>query len=226
MIVAFANAKGGCGKTTAAVHCAQISHDAGRTVGVIDLDHQATLRTWIEASVDSDRPIGATNVPVVGHGKTAIPAALAEANGRFDNVIIDAAPGGWPDLLHALNAEHAGRPLVDALIVPCRPMPFDWVQYVALRDEVASRPFTHGIATFGMLTQARTNMANYQEAAARMREVDDRTGRPYGFENVIPLREGELARIQFVEAPAQDTDLYQAHARVLAELETLMEYAR
>lgn len=226
MIIAFANAKGGCGKSTAAIHCAQVLHDAGRTVGLVDLDRQATARTWIEASAASDAPVGATVLPVVGHGKTAIPGAVHDGYERFDNVVIDAAPGGWPDLLHALHAERAGRPLVDVVIVPCRPMPFDWVQFIALRNELASDPFTRQIAVFGMLTQARANMSNYQDAADRMNAIDEHTGRPYGFSNYIPVREGELARIQFAYAPDPAADLYHAHERILRELEGLMEIAR
>lgn len=225
MILAFANAKGGCGKTTATVHCAQVLADGGRRVGIMDLDRQATARRWIETSAHTDRPLGATEVAVVGHAKSAVPAALAGAAERYDDVLIDAAPGGWVDLSYALHTAPAGRPLVDAVVVPCRPMPFDWVQYVALRDELAADPVTARIAVFGLLTQARVTMSNYADAAARMAATDERTGRPFGLVTSIPLREGELARIQFVEAPAPDTDLYRAHGRVLAELEQLMEAA-
>lgn len=223
VIYVFANAKGGCGKTTATIHFAQVLADAGRRVAILDLDRQATAARWVEASADTDHPVGAAVVPVAGHGKTAIPAALRYAAERADDVIVDAAPGGIADLGHALHTEGAdGRPLVDVVIVPCRPMPFDFVQQVALRDELADDHVTRQIAVFGLLTQARTNMGNYADAADRMAAVDERTGRRMGFEASIPVREGELARIQFVEAPTAEGDLYQAHRRVLAELTELM----
>ncbi|QEG36260.1 MinD/ParA/CobQ/CobA-like protein [Bythopirellula goksoeyrii] len=47
MLIAFANSKGGVGKSTLAVHLAVLLFDLGKTVALLDTDKQRSSSTWI-----------------------------------------------------------------------------------------------------------------------------------------------------------------------------------
>jgi chromosome partitioning protein len=47
MIIALVNEKGGCGKTTLAVHIACWLADQGNDVAFVDADRQQSARRWI-----------------------------------------------------------------------------------------------------------------------------------------------------------------------------------
>ncbi len=49
MIVAFVNQKGGCGKSTTAVHFAYWLHQQGKRVVVVDADAQQSASRWLSA---------------------------------------------------------------------------------------------------------------------------------------------------------------------------------
>ncbi len=47
MITAFINLKGGCGKSTSAVHLCRYLLEKNKTVALVDADSQATSSSWI-----------------------------------------------------------------------------------------------------------------------------------------------------------------------------------
>jgi chromosome partitioning protein len=119
-VIAFGNEKGGSGKTTAAMHVAVALARMGRSVAVIDLDmRQKSLSRQIENRVEwraragSDlatpqalevAPSTAPSRDVAAQEETqAFARALADADGRFDFLIID-TPGSATELSRLAHA--------------------------------------------------------------------------------------------------------------------------
>jgi chromosome partitioning protein len=147
-VVAIVSQKGGAGKTTVAVHLAVAAQEAGLRSAVIDLDPQATARTWgdrrgVEPDVISDH---AERLPVL------IDAARA---GGADILFVDTAAGADRSSLLAAKA-------ADLIIVPCRPGRFDLDAIGAAIDvaQLARRP------AVAVLNAAPIRSAIVQEAAA------------------------------------------------------------
>jgi chromosome partitioning protein len=122
-VIVVANHKGGCGKTTVAIHIIVALLKEGRRVASFDLDlEQQTLTRYLENRWELSR---LQNVPLEfpahhadseltgadgkGDPRTAFTAALAKLPGRYDFVVID-TPCGSSDL--ALLAHGAADTLV------------------------------------------------------------------------------------------------------------------
>ena len=110
--IALVNQKGGCGKTTLALHLAAAFWMAGEDVLVVDLDPQASAAEWHDARenpmphVESVQP--ARLAKVIAHAKEIGTGAL----------IIDTAPHNEAAALDAARA-------ADLVIVPCQPSIMD-----------------------------------------------------------------------------------------------------
>jgi chromosome partitioning protein len=120
-VIVFGNEKGGSGKSTAAMHIAVALARAGKEVAVIDLDlRQQSLSRQIENRLEWRARAGSTLatpqcLPISASSAQsrdeaaaeegrAFSVAVAEADGRFDFLIID-TPGAATHLSRLAHAE-------------------------------------------------------------------------------------------------------------------------
>lgn len=110
--IAVLSSKGGCGKSTIALHLAVAYANAGLATAVIDVDPQASAAEWKDRREEDDPPV-----------ITAPPSRLAkelerirEAGGEL--VIIDTPPHNGEALATAAR-------LADLVLIPCRPSIMD-----------------------------------------------------------------------------------------------------
>lgn len=87
MIWSIINAKGGVGKTTAAILLAAALHETGRMVRVKDADPQGSASSWAECTLSNADPLG---FPVEPANKATLQHLVA---GPEEVVIIDTPPG-------------------------------------------------------------------------------------------------------------------------------------
>jgi chromosome partitioning protein len=111
MLIVTANAKGGVGKSTLAVHLACWLHERGRKVILVDSDVQSSSAQWMQEAEP--------NIPIVALPTTKsvleiIPSLQAQA----DFVIAD-GPAGIAELTRALLI------VADIALIPCGPSVLD-----------------------------------------------------------------------------------------------------
>lgn len=95
MLIALANVKGGCGKSTTAVHLCHWLARKGKTVGLIDADAQMTSAMWLNAmKADGITVCSVDPEPDDLYDKTN------EFKEQFDYVVID-GPGGLLEVVRA-----------------------------------------------------------------------------------------------------------------------------
>jgi chromosome partitioning protein len=113
--------KGGTGKTTLALNLASAMEADGRTAVIIDLDPQASAKSWHDGREDES--------PVVISAQAArIPEVLKTAQEHgADFVIIDTAP-------HSENASLTAARASDLVLVPTRPAILDLRAIAASAD--------------------------------------------------------------------------------------------
>lgn len=110
--IALVNQKGGCGKTTLALHLAAAFWLAGENVLVLDLDPQASAAEWHDAR---DNPMP--------HVESVQPARLAKVVTHAREIsagvlVIDTAPHSEAAALEAARC-------ADLVLVPCQPSIMD-----------------------------------------------------------------------------------------------------
>ena len=110
--VALVNQKGGCGKTTVALHLAAAFWQHGQNVLVLDLDPQASAAEWHDAR--------ATPLP---HVESVQPARLAKVVAHARDIatgvlVLDTAP-------HSEAASLEAARCADLVLVPCQPSIMD-----------------------------------------------------------------------------------------------------
>ncbi len=111
-VVAVVAQKGGTGKTTLAVSLAVAAEHAGRTVGVVDLDPQASASNWGDRR-ETDSPVVVSTQPArLGHVLNA-----AREQGA-DLLLIDTPPRAEQAAMAAVTA-------AEFVIIPCRPAIYD-----------------------------------------------------------------------------------------------------
>ena len=116
-IIAFANQKGGSGKTTVSANLSVLWANSGYRVAVIDADAQQSLTYWLNA-----------RKKYYGDDYTGIDSYQFDARDLFDNlkdikrkydfIIIDSAPSITFDTLQIIKSS-------DAIFVPVQPSPLD-----------------------------------------------------------------------------------------------------
>ena len=111
MIYGFANAKGGVGKTTIAVHLACWLHRKGDAVAFVDCDSLCSSSSWlaeanpqihVEKAVEPDQLV----------------ALLPKLRKRFENIVID-GPAGLSPITRTIMIR------ADAVLLPCGPSLID-----------------------------------------------------------------------------------------------------
>jgi chromosome partitioning protein len=111
MIVAFANTKGGVGKSTLAVHLAVWLYDRGATVALLDLDKQHSSSTWI-AQAEPKITVRVAASPEECLSELQILA-------RSHEFVIGDGPGGLDDVSRTLLI------LADLALLPITPSILD-----------------------------------------------------------------------------------------------------
>lgn len=110
--VGIVNQKGGCSKSTTAVHFAVWLHSQGHSVAVIDADAQRSSSIWIEALEGVDIPIHV--IQSADDLLDEIPNIAAE----HDYCIID-GPAGLSEATRAILFR------ADLAVIPCQPSGVD-----------------------------------------------------------------------------------------------------
>jgi chromosome partitioning protein len=124
-VIVVTNQKGGCGKTTLAVHLAEALAVHGLKTVLVDSDPQGTAVLWSR--------LGKLNAAVVAVSDENMPATLAKLADEHDYVVVDCLPSATaPTTLAALDA--AGIALV-----PCQTSTPDLHATLALMGVVAKR---------------------------------------------------------------------------------------
>ena len=95
MLIALTNVKGGCAKSTTAVHLCHWLARKGKSVGLIDADAQMTSAMWLNA-------LGADGITVCSIDPEPDPLydKAGEFASKFDFVVID-GPGGLLEVVRA-----------------------------------------------------------------------------------------------------------------------------
>ena len=114
MIIAVIGQKGGCGKSTIAVHLAGWRTNIGKDVLLIDSDRQGTARHWSLTRSDENLPTPET----IQQFDRSIGRSALNFSRRFDDVIIDVAGGDELAIATSLR-------IADIGIVPFQPNELD-----------------------------------------------------------------------------------------------------
>jgi chromosome partitioning protein len=119
-IIAVANQKGGCGKTTTVMNLAGGLTKAGYRVQVVDADPQASATIWSLARGQGSLPFDVITARQL-KGRFA-----ALADGEYDIVLVDCPPGVTDTQDDAGRFARAAIHGADAILVPLRPSALDF----------------------------------------------------------------------------------------------------
>ncbi len=134
-IIAVLNPKGGCGKTTLAVHLATALSRQGDPVLLVDADTQGSARDWHEAG-DGRAPF-----PVVGLDRPTLEKDLPGLSAPYRWVILDGAAKLEKIIAAAVKC-------ADLVLIPLQPSPLDlWACAPLVEMIEARRTVTDGVPT-------------------------------------------------------------------------------
>jgi chromosome partitioning protein len=124
-IIAVANMKGGCGKTTTCMNLATGLASAGYRVLLVDADPQASATQWRSMRRDEQAPFEVIALPTAAVGREI--RAIAD-NSNYEVILID-CPAGGLDRARDGNQDiaRAAVRISNAVIVPIRPSPVDYL---------------------------------------------------------------------------------------------------
>jgi len=155
-VIATSGQKGGCGKTTVAFHLAHYFIAQGKSVGLVDLDPQATA-TKVAGLRDSDRP----HLPVVPATTATLAATLAEAEADgVDFIVVDCPPHATAGLAGALRR-------ADLLLLPFSPTTPD----LLTASTVAALVAEVGRPALAVLSRVKTRSASAADARRHLEGV-------------------------------------------------------
>ena len=112
MIISLLNQKGGVGKTTLAVHLAEVLSRLEKSVLLVDADPQGSALDWAANRPDDPR------FPVIGLPKPTLHKELPAIAKNHDFVLIDGPP-------RVNELARAAIMASDMVLIPVQPSPFD-----------------------------------------------------------------------------------------------------
>ncbi len=199
MITAFINLKGGCGKSTSAVHLCRYWLDLGKTVALVDADYQGTSSTWItnlENNIPKPKAFRLTDPdPLLDN----VPSIAED----FEYVVIDGA-GGLAEVQRAILL------LADLVFIPIQPSAPDLAAsaeaIAAVRRVRRIRDSLPKAYTF--LTRTVANTLLLKETREALQAYTD-----------IPLLKGEIPQRQVVaDVMGQHSTLFDLKGKAAIEL--------
>jgi len=122
-VIAVANQKGGCGKTTISMNLAACFGRAGYKVLVVDADPQASAMQWRNNREESELPFHILPFPFPTIHKE-LPAQFEQAG--YDVVLIDCPPGAAAAADRKADITRSALLASHALLMPVRPTPLDY----------------------------------------------------------------------------------------------------
>jgi chromosome partitioning protein len=117
LTLAIVSQKGGCGKTTLAVHLAAYARQQGLHPAIVDLDQQASAYKWNARRAEGNELSPKLDATQATADKLEHLKKLGIENG-IDLLILDTAP-------HANREAALAVQSADAVLIPCRPATFD-----------------------------------------------------------------------------------------------------
>jgi chromosome partitioning protein len=125
IVIAVANQKGGCGKTTISMNLAgALAREGDYRVLFIDADPQASAMQWRKNSEESALPFDLQPFP-----HPVLHKEMAKLGANYDLVFVDCPPGGGSQAAGADLARDICRSALraaDVVLVPIRPTPLDY----------------------------------------------------------------------------------------------------
>ena len=116
-IIAFANQKGGSGKTTVSINLAVLWANSGYKVAVIDADVQQSLTYWLKSRKKyyGEEPTGIDSYSFVARN---LKEDLKNIKNKYDFIIIDSPPAITFETIQIIKSS-------DFIYVPVQPSPID-----------------------------------------------------------------------------------------------------
>lgn len=122
-VIAVANQKGGCGKTTISMNVAGCLARAGYKVLLVDADPQASAMQWRNNREDSALPFHVQSFPFPTLHKE-LPSQIEQSG--YDIVLIDCPPGAATKADGKGDITRSALLLAHAILMPVRPTPLDY----------------------------------------------------------------------------------------------------
>ena len=110
-IISFINQKGGCSKSTTAVHFAVWLHNIGKSVALVDADAQCSSSKWLNSIPEEIKNVALSSPDEI----------LEKVNviyGDADYLVID-GPAGLSEIIRAILL------VSDFAVIPCQPTGLD-----------------------------------------------------------------------------------------------------
>lgn len=220
-VIAVANQKGGCGKTTVSMNLAGCLGRAGYQVLLVDADPQGSAMQWRNNSEQSLLPFHIQAYPYPTIHKE-LPAQFERAG--YDVVLIDCPPGAATGTDRKADITRSALLASHAVLMPVRPTPLDYQAAAIILPLLQDVSFLRQDAPLKVLLVINGRMpANTRlgtEAHAAAKAIFAAEGMP-----IHVLRTEICSRQTFAEAPAVGRTVidYAPDSKASAEMQQLAE---
>jgi chromosome partitioning protein len=200
MIIAFLNLKGGCGKSTSAVHLCRYLLDKQRTVALVDSDAQGTSSIWMNSLEE--------RIPRPSIYRITEPDPLLDGipvmGENFDSVVIDGA-GGLAEMQRVVLL------VADLVFIPIQPSAPDLLASSEMFASVRRvRRVRNGAPlAYSFLNRTVPNTLLNREARTALNIYQD-----------VPLLQSEIPQRQIIaDLMGQNSTLWDLKGKVARQLE-------